>query len=57
MQVGGFAMEFIEAFYKIKEMLSCLNYFFGFRFLIIVFVCFTSIGVKLNTVFSLFIFK
>ena len=50
-------MGFIEAFNTIKEMLSCPELFFGFRFLMIVFVCSSSIGVKLNTVLSLFMFK
>ena len=49
-------MEFIEAFNTIKEM-SCSELFFGFIFLMIVFVCSSSIGVKLNTVLSLFKFK
>ena len=57
MQVRGFTMEFIEAFNKIKEMLSCPELFFGFRCSMIVFVCSSSIGVKLNTVLSLFMFK
>ena len=43
--------------YKIKEMLSCPEVFFGFRFVMIMFVCSSSIGVKLNTVLSLFMFK
>ena len=56
-QVRGFAMEFIEAFNKMKEMLPCPELLFGFRFLMIVFLYSSSIGVKLNTVLSLFMFK
>ena len=38
-------------------MLSCPKLFFGFRFLMIFFVCSSSNGVKLNIVLSLFMFK
>ena len=51
MQVRGFAIEFIEASSKIKEMLSCPE--LGFRFLMMFFVSSSSIGVNLYTVLSL----
>ena len=57
MQVSGFAIEFIEALSKIEEMLSCPGLFLGFRFLMMVFVSSSSIGVNLNTVLSLLMFK
>ena len=57
MQVRGFAIEFIEVLSKIKEMLSCPELFLGFRFLMMVLVSSSSIGVNLNTVLSLLMFK
>ena len=57
MQVRGFAIEFIEALSKIKEILSCPELFLGFRFLMMVFVSSSSIGVNLNTFLSLLVFK
>ena len=56
MQVRGFAIAFIEVFSKIKEMLSCPELYLGLRFLMMVFVS-SSIGVNLNTVLSLLMFK
>ena len=50
MQVRGFAIEFIEALSKIKEMLSCPELFLGLRFSMMVCVSSSSIGVNLNTV-------
>ena len=44
MQVRGFVIEFIE----IKEMLSCPELFLGFRFLMMVLVSSSSIGVMLK---------
>ena len=57
MQVRGFVIEFIETLSKIKEMLSCPELFLGFRFLMMVLVSSSSIGVNLNTVLSLLMFK
>ena len=57
MQIRGFAIEFIEALSKIKEMLSCPEQFLGFRFLMMVLVSSSSIGVNVNTVLSLLMFK
>ena len=57
MQVRGFAIEFIEVLSKIKEMLSCPELYLGLRFLMMVFVSSSSIGVNLNTVLSLLMFK
>ena len=57
MQVRGFAIEFIEVLSKIKEMLSCPELYLGLRFLMMVFVSSPSIGVHLNTVLSLLMFK
>ena len=55
---GVLLWSLLKPFYnKIKEMLSCPELFFGFRFLMIVFACSSSIGVKLNTVFSLFMLR
>ena len=53
MQVRGFAIEFIEALRKIKEMLSCPELFLGYRFLMMILVSSSSIGVNFNTVLSL----
>ena len=53
MQVRGFAIEFIEALSKIKEMLSCPELCLGCRCLMMVLVSSSSIGVNLNTVLSL----
>ena len=57
MQVRGFAIAFIEVFSKIKEMLSCPELYLGLIFLMMVFVSSSSIGVNLNTVLSLLMFK
>ena len=57
MQVRGFAIEFIEVLSKIKEMLSCPELYLGLRFVMMVFVSSSSIGVNLNTVLSLLMFK
>ena len=57
MQLRGFAIEFIEALSKIKEMLSFPDVFLGFRFLMMVLVSYSSIGVNLNTVLILLMFK
>ena len=46
MQVRGFVIEFIEALSKIKEMLSCPELCLGVRFLIMVLVSSSSIGVN-----------
>ena len=57
MQVRGFAIECIEALRKIKELLSCPELFLGFRLLMMVLVSSSSIGVNLNAVLSLLMFK
>ena len=57
MQLRGFAIEFIEALSNIKEMLSCPELFLGFRFLMMVLVSSSSIGVNLNTVLILLMFR
>ena len=57
MQVRGFAIEFIEVLSKIKEMLSFPELCLGFRFLMMALVSSSSIGVNLNTVLSLLMFK
>ena len=57
MQLRGFDIEFIEALSKIKEMLSCPELFLGFRFLMMVLVSSSSIGVNLNTDLILLMFK
>ena len=57
MPVRGFAIEFIEVLSKIKEMLSFPELCLGFRFLMMSLVSSSSIGVNLNTVLSLLMFK
>ena len=57
MQVRGFAIVFIEALSKIKEMLSCPGLFLGFRFVMMDLVSSFSIGVNVNTVLMLLMFK
>ena len=52
MQVRGFAIEFIEALSKIKEMLSCPELFLGFRFVMMVLVSSSSIGSKFKYSFE-----
>ena len=57
MQVRDFVIEFTEVLSKIKEMLSCPELFLGFIFLMMVLVSSSSIGVNLNAIFSLLMFK
>ena len=57
MQVRVFAIELIKVLSEIKEMLSCPEIYLGLRFLMMVFVSSSSIGVNLNTVLSLLMFK
>ena len=52
MEVRGFAIEFIEALSKIKEMLPCPELFLGFRLLMMVFVSSSSIGVNFALIFE-----